>query len=82
MIDNHRILDSEYEDFKNALSKMKNFLNINTTPVDFSETEAKLGVELPRELKLLYTAISNHEEYFTTDIRLLRLDELYFERDN
>ncbi|MCM1525693.1 MAG: hypothetical protein NC091_00445 [Bacteroides sp.] len=44
---------------------MKMFVNLNTEQkVDFSPIEQKLDMTLPKELKLIYAAIRDQEEYF------------------
>lgn len=77
---NHRILDAEFNDFENALARMKEFQNINVASVSFDDIEKKLGVELPKEVKLLYTAINGFDEYFNTAIHFIPLDEIYIDQ--
>lgn len=36
---NHRILDAEFNDFENALARMKEFQNINDASVSFDDIE-------------------------------------------
>lgn len=79
--ENHRLLEPEYKDLEAMLSKMKTVVNLNTEQkVDFSEVEKRLGIALPKELKLIYTAICNQEEYFAGAEHFLPLDEIYIEQ--
>ncbi len=48
--------------------------------VDFSTVEKRLNIVLPKELKLIYTAIYNQEEYFASAEHFLLLDEIYVEQ--
>ena len=76
--DNHRLLEPEYEDLQSMLLKMRRFTNLNTEQeVDFSVTEERLNSYLPKELKQIYTAINNQEEYFTSQEHFLPLNEIY-----
>lgn len=78
--DNHSLLEPEYSDLQGMLLKMAFFTNINTEQqIDFSKIEEKLNIALPRELKQVYTAIYDQEEYFSNAERFLPLDELYVE---
>lgn len=79
--ENHRLLEPEYTDLEAMLSKMKTFVNLNTEQeVDFSEVEKRLNIVLPKELKLIYAAINNQEEYFAGAEHFLSLDEIYAEQ--
>lgn len=76
--DNHRLLEPEYTDLQAMLLKMASFQNITTEQnIDFSMTEERLKTTIPKELKQIYNAIHNQEEYFTSTEHFLPLDELY-----
>lgn len=76
--DNHSLLEPEYKDLQEMLIKMKLFINVNIEhEVDFSKTEERLNISLPKELKKIYMAIYNQEEYFTSVEHFLPLDEIY-----
>lgn len=76
--DNHSLLEPEYEDLQEMLIKMKLFMNVNIEQeVDFSMTEERLNISLPKELKKIYMAIYNQEEYFMSVEHFLPLDEIY-----
>lgn len=78
---NHRLLEPEYSDLEAMLSKMKTFVDLNAEEkVDFSETEKRLNISLPRELKLVYTAICGQDVYFSGAEHFLPLDEIYMEQ--
>ena len=78
--DNHSLLEPEYEDLKSMILKMRAFMKLNTKQEpDFSAMEEKLNISFPKELKLIYTAIHNQEEYFTSPEHFLPLDEIYVE---
>lgn len=79
--DNHCLLEPEYEDLQTMLLKMRSLMKLNTKQeVDFSAIEEKLGISVPKELKLIYTAIHNQEEYFASPEHFLPLDEMYVEQ--
>ena len=79
--DNHSLLEPEYEDLQTMLLKMRTFINLSTDQkMDFSAVEKRLGISLPRELKRIYLAIQNQEEYFTSTEHFLPLDEIYMEQ--
>lgn len=81
LCDNHRILEPEYVDLQAMLLKMGSFMNLNTKQaVDFSMVEERLSISLPKELKQIYMAIHNHEEYFTSAEHFLPLNEIYIEQ--
>lgn len=62
--DNHSLLEPEYEDLQTMLLKMRTFINLSTDlKMDFSAVEKRLGISLPKELKRIYLAIQNQEEY-------------------
>ena len=76
--ENHSLLEPEYTDLEAMLSKMKMFVNLNMEQkVDFSTVEKRLNIALPKELKLIYTAIYNQEEYFASVEYFLPLEEIY-----
>lgn len=76
--ENHSLLEPEYVDLQAMLLKMGSFININTKQaVDFSMVEERLHISLPKELKQIYMAIYNQEEYFTSVEHFLPLNELY-----
>lgn len=79
--DNHSLLEPEYTDLEAMLSQMKMFVNLNTEQeVDLSPVEQKLNLTLPKELKLIYAAIRDQEEYFTGAEHFLPPDEIYVEQ--
>ncbi len=78
--ENHCLLEPEYTDLQTMLSKMRWFMNLNTEQeADFSAVEERLHTPLPKELKLIYTAIYKQEEYFACAEHFLPLDEIYVE---
>lgn len=79
--DNHSLLEPEYTDLEAMLLKMKMFVNLNMKQkIDFSTVEKRLNIALPKELKLIYSAIYNQEEYFAGEEHFLLLDEIYVEQ--
>lgn len=79
--DNHSLLEPEYTDLQEMLLKMRAFMNLSTDQeVDFSAMENRLDIAFPRELKRVYQAIQNQEEYFTSTEHFLPLDEIYVEQ--
>ncbi|MDE6621939.1 MAG: hypothetical protein K2K74_15905 [Lachnospiraceae bacterium] len=79
--ENHHLLEPEYTDLQAMILKMQSFMNLSVKEdVDFSAVEEKLEVSFPTELKLVYTAIRNHEEYFSNIEHFLPLDEIYVEQ--
>lgn len=80
--ENHSLLEPEYQDLQAMLLKMRLFMNLNTdSEVDFAAAEERLGLSLPGELKVIYTAIHNQREYFEGPEHFLPLDEIYVEQD-
>lgn len=76
--ENHSLLEPEYADLQAMLSKMSLFMDLNTEQeVDFSPAEKRLRMKLPREFRLIYTALHDQAEYFSSAERFLTLDELY-----
>lgn len=79
--DNHSLLEPEYMDLQAMLLKMRAFMNLSTgQEIDFSAVENRLDISLPKELKRIYLAIQNQEEYFTSTEHFLPLDEMYMEQ--
>ena len=79
--ENHHLLEPEFTDLQAMISKMQSFMNLSLNEdIDFSAVEEKLEVPFPAELKLVYTAIFNHKEYFTNVEHFLPLDEIYAEQ--
>lgn len=79
--DNHRLLEPELADLQTMLDTMRLFANLNADEkVRFADVEKRLGCKLPKELKLIYTAIHNREEYFSSDAHFLPLEEIYVEQ--
>lgn len=79
--DNHSLLEPEYADLQTMLLKMGMFMNLSPDQeVDFSIVERRLDISLPKELKRIYLAIQNQEEYFTGTEHFLPLDEIYVEQ--
>lgn len=57
-------------------------MNLGTDPeIDFAAVEERLNLSLPKELKLIYTAIHNQREYFESAEHFLPLDEIYVEQE-
>lgn len=80
--ENHSLLEAEYADLQAMLLKMRSFINLNTEQeVDFSKAEERLNILLPKELKLIYTAIYNQKEYFSGREHFLSLDDIYVEQN-
>ena len=79
--DNHGLLEPEYADLQAMLLKMEEFMNLNIEQeVDFSAVEERLNISLPRELKRIYTAIYDQQEYFESAEHFLPLDEIYVDQ--
>jgi hypothetical protein len=79
--ENHHLLEPEFTDLQAMIFKMQSFMNLSLNKdIDFSPAEEKLEVPFPVELKLVYTAIFNHKEYFTNVEHFLPLDEIYAEQ--
>lgn len=80
--DNHSLLEPEYADLQAMLLKMGLFMNLNIDmEIDFTSVEERLNFPLPKELKLIYTAIYNQKEYFEGAEHFLPLDEIYVEQE-
>ena len=80
--ENHSLLEAEEADLQAMLLKMRSFMNINwNQEVDFAPVEERLNLPLPKELKLIYTAIQNQKEYFAAAEHFLPLDEIYVEQE-
>lgn len=81
--DNHRLLNPEYENFKELLSKMSGLIGLNAgNNADFPAVEKRLGITLPRELRAVYAAVPDGSVYFTGEERFLTPEELYIEDGN
>lgn len=79
--ENHHLLEPEYIDLQAMILKMQSFMNLSVKEaVDFSSVEEKLEIPFPAELKLIYTAIHNQEEYFANAEHFLPLREIYAEQ--
>lgn len=79
--DNHRLLEPEYAALQAMLGKMQAFMPLNHGQMmDFSAVEERLQISLPKELKLIYTAISKQEIYFAGAEHFLPLEEIYVEQ--
>lgn len=80
--DNHSLLEPEYMDLQTMLLKMRIFMPLaGEREVDFSAAEERLGIKMPRELRLIYTAMDGQEEYFSGAEHFLPLDEIYVEQE-
>ena len=67
--ENHSLLEPEYADLQAMLSKMSLFMDLNAEQeVDFSPAEKRLRMKLPREFKLIYTALYDQAEYFSSSM--------------
>ena len=79
--DNHKLLEPEREDLRGMLDAMDSVINLGAAyEMDFSTVEARLGFPFPEELKMVYTNIGSHEEYFPCVEHFLPLDEIYKEQ--
>ena len=79
--DNHKLLEPEREDLRGMLDAMGRVINLGAAyEMDFSAVEARLGFPFPEELKMVYTNIGGHEEYFSSVEHFLPLDEIYKEQ--
>lgn len=80
--DNHAMTDAEFSAMESALKIITECSEVcQAVDVDFSETEKRLGITLPKELKILYSYL-NRTEYFSDSERFLPLDELYTDDSN
>ncbi len=81
--DNHAATQQELIGFQKALGTIMECLNIQTgRETDFEETERRLGITLPQEMKLLYSALSQCNDFTCGAERFLPLNELYIEGEN
>lgn len=81
--DNHRLLEPEYEELGKLLSEMSLFTELDTdNNPDFTSAEKRLDTPLPKELKMLWSAMPEGSVNFTGSERFLPLDELYIDRGN
>lgn len=81
--DNHALTEQELENLEQASKKIMRCLNIHEFhEVEFTEAEQKLGMELPKEIKILYTALCQMDSLMSGSERFLPLDELYVDKEN
>lgn len=79
--ENHSLLGVEEEKLQDLLLTMHQVVPLNPNKtIDFSGVEARLNHTLPKELKQIYTAIDQQEEYFSAAEHFLPLDELYLDQ--
>lgn len=81
--DNHALTEQELVNLEQACLKLMGCMNVyKFNEVDFMETEQRLGIELPKEIKLLYRAICRVDSLMSGSERFLPLNELYIDSDN
>ena len=75
--ENHAFTGQEFTDFEQGLKTVFRCLDITEfKEIDFSDTERRLGVTLPREIKILYNFLSAAGEFTEGTERFLPLDGL------
>lgn len=75
--DNHAFTEPEYKLFEQGLEKIFRCIGIQReNEIDFSETEERLGITLPREIKILHSFLSCSKKFTEGDERFLSLDKL------
>lgn len=83
LYDNHAFTEQEYINFENALNIFRSILGKERCEsIDFTSTEQRLGVKLPKEIKILYAMLVNFEFAFMGSERFLPLDEVYIDNGN
>lgn len=75
--DNHAFTEREFSDFERGLEKIFKCAGITEfKEPDFAETEKRLGIPLPREIKILYGFLGSAGGLTEGTERFLSLDEL------
>lgn len=83
LYDNHAFTEQEYINFEDALNIFRSILGKEKCEdIDFALAEQRLGIELPKEIKILYMTLVNFEFAFTGSERFLMLDEIYIDKGN
>lgn len=83
LYNNHAFTEQEYINFENVLNIFSGILGKKSDEsIDFTSTEKRLGIELPKEIKILYMTLVNFEFAFTGSERFLPLDEVYIDKEN
>lgn len=83
LVNNHAFTETEYTYFEQGLETV--FRCLGTTRqenIDFSKTEEKLGISLPKEIKILYSFICSSKKLTEGTERFLPLDELEIDGEN
>lgn len=81
--ENHAFAEQEFTDFEQGLKTVFKCLGItDIKEIDFSKTEERLGITLPREIKILYAFLCSAREFTEGTERFLPLDELYTDGGN
>lgn len=80
---NHALTEQELINMQQALIKIMRCMNVKEfSKVVFTEIQQKLGIELPKEIKILYTAVCQVDTLMSGNERFLPLDELYLDKEN
>lgn len=83
LCNNHAFTEIEYIYFEEGLERVFRCLGIaRQDNVDFSEAEKKLGINLPKEIKILYSFICSYDELTEGTERFLPLDKLEIDGEN
>lgn len=83
LYNNHALTEQELVDMEQALQKIMRCINVKEfNKVMFTETEQRLGIELPKEIKILYTALCQMDTLMFGEECFLPLDELYMDKEN
>lgn len=77
LCDNHAFTEQEFSDFERGLKIIFKCAGITEfKEIDFTAAEKRLGVSLPREVKILYKFLGTANELTEGTERFLSLDEL------
>lgn len=87
---NHRVTEKELNQLREWLDLLKEILEIDILQSGQSETEIediskKLGIEMPKPIKLIYSYIGKDERYMKSkleNISFLHADKLYVSENN
>ena len=80
---NHAMTQPELENLEQAFTKIVSCLGEGEfQQVEFEKTEQQLGVELPKEIRLLYTALYQINGCMSGSEYFLPLEQLYLDGEN
>ena len=82
-VNNHAFTEPEFTYFEQGLERVFKCLGITRQEnIDFSKTEEKLGITLPKEVKILYSFICSSKELTEGTERFLPLEGLEIDGEN